>query len=129
MSFHPRDTTYYPPHTNYLSFQQHSRFRRVSTFVFYNIPAFSQVAESRSFVFIDIPAWFLYFLKLPASSFTDVDDMLSIPGACVIGPASSGYSQTDQRASNRRQERCHEGAQQFTIHSSEWAPFLSREKL
>jgi hypothetical protein len=26
-------------HTNYLSFQQHFRFKPVSTFVFYNIPA------------------------------------------------------------------------------------------
>jgi hypothetical protein len=32
--------TYHLPHTNYLSFQQHSRFKLVSVFIFYNIRAF-----------------------------------------------------------------------------------------
>jgi hypothetical protein len=122
MSYHLRHTTYYLPQTNYLSFQQHSSFRRVTTFVFYNIPAFSRVADSRTFVFIDIPALFVHFLKSLASSFTEADDMLSIAVVCVINPANSGYSQTNQRASNRRQERSQEGAQQFTIHNSEWVP-------
>jgi len=34
------------PITYLLSFQRHSRFRRVTTFVFYNIPAFRSVFNS-----------------------------------------------------------------------------------
>jgi len=56
--------TYYLPGANYLSFQQHSRFKLVSVFVFYNIPALLRDVEDRSFVFIDIPASFLHFSKL-----------------------------------------------------------------
>jgi hypothetical protein len=52
------------PDTNYLCFQQHSRFQRVTAFVFYNIPGSSLSMEGLSFVFIDIPASFLHFLKL-----------------------------------------------------------------
>ena len=35
---------------------QHSRLELVTTFIFYNIPASRGATESRSFVFIDIPA-------------------------------------------------------------------------
>jgi len=57
-SSHLRPTTYL------LSFQQHSSFQGVTIFVFYNIPGLAQAVESLSFVFIDIPAWFVHFLKL-----------------------------------------------------------------
>jgi len=56
--------TYYLPPTNYLSFQEHSRFKCVTTFVFIDIPASFWAAESWPFVFIDIPASLLHFLKL-----------------------------------------------------------------
>jgi hypothetical protein len=60
-----RHTTYRPPHlpsaAYLLSFQQHSRFQRVTIFVFYNIPALSRPGKSRSFVFIDIPASVAHF--------------------------------------------------------------------
>jgi hypothetical protein len=46
---------------NPVSFQQHSRFQRVTTFVFYNIPALRPPAKSRSFVFNDIPVLFVRF--------------------------------------------------------------------
>ena len=49
---------------NNLYFQQHSRFQRVSTFIFIDIPASPWAAESRPFVFIDIPASLCLFLKL-----------------------------------------------------------------
>jgi hypothetical protein len=67
-----------PPTTCQLPFfHQHSRFQRVTTFVFCNIPASPRVGESRSFVFIDIRAWFLQFLKSLGSSFTVGGDILS----------------------------------------------------
>ena len=53
---------------NPVSFHQHSRFQRVTTFVFCNIPALFRAAESWSFVFIYIRAWFLHFLKLLQTS-------------------------------------------------------------
>ena len=54
--------TYHLRHTVYLlCFQQHSRFQRVTTFVFYNVPASAWAAEIRSFVFIDIPALLFHF--------------------------------------------------------------------
>jgi hypothetical protein len=57
--------TYHLRHTIYLlCFQQHSRLQRVTTFVFYNIPALLWPAEGRSFVFIDIRASLCQFLKL-----------------------------------------------------------------
>jgi len=70
--------TYDLPPTNYLSFQQHSRFRRVTTFVFYNIPALPWAAEAWSFVFIDIPALVLHFLKLLVFPFPVGGDILSM---------------------------------------------------
>ena len=70
--------TYHLRHTTYLlCFHQHSRFRRVTTFVFYNIPASPQAGERRSFVFIDIPVSFRQFLKLLLLSFPVGGDMLS----------------------------------------------------
>jgi len=39
---------------NYLYFQQYSRSQRVTTFVFYNIPAYPMGLPQRSFVFNDI---------------------------------------------------------------------------
>jgi len=50
--------------TNYLCFQQHSRFRGLSTFVFIDIPALPPSFPQRPFVFIDIPASCVHFLKL-----------------------------------------------------------------
>ena len=70
--------TYHLRHTTYLlSFQEHSRFQRVTTFVLYNIPAFLRPVETRSFVFIDIPAMFIHFLKLLVFSFPVGGDILS----------------------------------------------------
>jgi hypothetical protein len=49
--------TYHLRHTIYpLCFQQHSRYQRVTTLVFYNIPGPPPLFPQRSFVFIDIPA-------------------------------------------------------------------------
>ena len=48
--------TYHLPDTNHFSFQQHSRFQGVTTFVFFNIPASLCATEIRSFVFIAIPS-------------------------------------------------------------------------
>ena len=54
--------TYDLPHTTYvLSFQQHSGFQSVTTFVFYNIPATLSILEARSFVFNNIPASVVHF--------------------------------------------------------------------
>ncbi len=50
--------------TNYLYFQQDSRFIGLSTFVFIHIPASASSFPRRSFVFIDIPASLVHFLKL-----------------------------------------------------------------
>jgi hypothetical protein len=49
------------PSVNYLSFQQHSRFRRLTTFVFIDIPASPASFPKRPFVFIDIRASFVQF--------------------------------------------------------------------
>jgi hypothetical protein len=62
---------------NPVSFQQPSRFQRVTIFVFYNIPALPTPIGSRPFVFIDIPALFVHFLKLLALSFPEAQDFLS----------------------------------------------------
>jgi hypothetical protein len=51
--------------------------KRITTFVFYNIPGSFLSVEGWSFVFIDIPASFLCFLKLPASSSLFESDILS----------------------------------------------------
>src|SRR5208337_4343154 len=53
-----RGTSY---QANYLFFQRHSRFQRVTICVLYDIPASLRVAEGRSFVFIDIPASVVHF--------------------------------------------------------------------
>jgi hypothetical protein len=50
--------TYDLPHTNYLYLQQHTRIICLTTFTFYDIPAFLAPMEIRSFLFIDIPASF-----------------------------------------------------------------------
>ena len=63
--------------TQPLSFQQYSRFPRVTTFVFCNIPALGGGAQGRSFVFNNIPASFVHFLKLLISSCPIGGDMLS----------------------------------------------------
>jgi len=86
--------TYHLRHTTYLlSFQEHSRFQRVTTFVLYNIPAFLRPVETRSFVFIDIPAMFIHFLKLLVSSFPVGGDILSrvviLANALSIPPPSN----------------------------------------
>ena len=60
-----------------LCFQQHSRFRGVTTFVFNNIPAFPPPVKRRPFVFIDIPASFVHFLKLLILSFPAGGDIMS----------------------------------------------------
>jgi|GEM_PF-1201725 hypothetical protein len=83
--------TYHLPDPNYHSFQQHSRFRPVTTFVFYNIPALSLPVESRPFVFIDIPASCLHFLNLLVLSFPVDGDILSgaaMPAKSPLRPAS-----------------------------------------
>ena len=64
-------------HLQFLYFQQYCRFQRVTTFVFYNIPARPWAAEGRSFVFIDIPASFVHFLRLLVLSFPLDGDSLS----------------------------------------------------
>jgi hypothetical protein len=46
---------------NHLCFQEHSCFKRLSTFFFIDIPASLPGSPSRSFVFIDIPASFRQF--------------------------------------------------------------------
>ena len=61
---------------NRLCFQQHSRIMRLSTFVFYDIPASTWATEIQPFVFIDIPASFLEFgvtklVLVPSSLFGD----------------------------------------------------------
>ena len=47
---HLRPTTYL------LSFQQHSRYERLKSLVFIDIPGLPWAVESQPFVFIDIPA-------------------------------------------------------------------------
>jgi hypothetical protein len=55
---------YHLRHTIYLlCFQEHSRFQRLTTFVFYNIPASPPLFPQRSFVFMDIPALLRHFLE------------------------------------------------------------------
>jgi hypothetical protein len=48
---------------NRLCFQQHSRLKGLSTFVFIHIPASFPNFPQQSFVFIDIPASFPHFLN------------------------------------------------------------------
>jgi hypothetical protein len=82
-TYHLPIPTYHIPHTvshlptNYLSFQQNSRFKRVTTCVFYKIPASRWAAKSRSFVFIEIPESSLHFLKLLVFSFPAGGEILS----------------------------------------------------
>jgi hypothetical protein len=68
---------YLPPTTYPLSFQQHSRFKRLSICVFIDIPASQGVVEGRPFVFIDIPALLLEFLRISFFHFHTGTDILS----------------------------------------------------
>src|SRR5208337_972536 len=61
--------TYRLPTTNYLFFQRHSCFKLVTTCFFYNIPALQRVVQSLPFVFIEIRALFVRFLRLRSFSF------------------------------------------------------------
>jgi hypothetical protein len=49
---------------NLLYFQQYSRPQRVTTCIFYNIPASARAAEIRPFIFIDIRDSFLRFQRI-----------------------------------------------------------------
>ena len=87
-----------------LSFQQHSRFQRVTTFVFYNIPASLGGPQVRSFVFNNVPASFPRFLKLLVFSFPIGGDILSraaMPTKIPPYPASLKCSR--QSTVSRRQ--------------------------
>ena len=55
---------YHQPPLNTLSFQRDSRFRRLTTFVFIDIPASAVSFPQRPFVFIDIRASFVKFLRV-----------------------------------------------------------------
>jgi len=111
-------TTYYLPSTNHLSFQQHSRLRGLSTFVFIHIPALLWAAKTRSFVFIDIPAMFLHFLKLlqPPLSLvrTTCCPLRSSVQKVLPVPATLKGTSRQAAGSKRRQQ----GAKQFIIHHS-----------
>ena len=89
---HLPHTVYHTPSTTYLLFfQQRSRFQRVTIFVFCNIPALPPPLENRPFVFIDIPASFLHFLKLLVSSSPVGADTLSraaMPAKSPLHPSS-----------------------------------------
>jgi hypothetical protein len=63
-TYHIPPIVYHLQDTNYLCFQQHSRHERLTIFVFCNIPAFLPPVENRPFIFTDIPASLLIFLKL-----------------------------------------------------------------
>jgi hypothetical protein len=79
------------PPTNYLWFQQHSRFGGLSAFVFIDIPASWPSFPQRSFVFNDIPALVVRFLKLLVLSFPVGGDILSgptMPAKSPLHPAS-----------------------------------------
>jgi hypothetical protein len=52
---------YNQPSINHLSFQLHSGFLRISTFIFMHIPASPASFPRRSFVFNDIPGSFVQF--------------------------------------------------------------------
>jgi hypothetical protein len=54
----------YVPPNNYLRFQQHSRLLGLSTLFFIDIPASAPSFPQRSFVFMEIPALLVHFLKL-----------------------------------------------------------------
>jgi hypothetical protein len=64
---------------------------RVTPFVFYNIPGSSLPMESRSFVFIYIPASVVHFLKLLSFSFPIPTDKLSkgSNGGTFVAPADT----------------------------------------
>ena len=48
--------------TNHLYFQQYSRYKQLTIFVFYDIPASSAPFPHRFFVFNNIPALLCHFL-------------------------------------------------------------------
>jgi hypothetical protein len=52
---------------NMLCFQRHSRSQRISTFVFYNIPALPATFQQWSFVFLHIPASFVQSFEVGPS--------------------------------------------------------------
>jgi hypothetical protein len=89
-----RPTIYHLPHTNYLSFQQHYRFRRVTTFVFYNIPASRASFPQRSFVFIDIPALLVQFLEVEKSKVEGRGVTTTSQAAARFQLPSYGYCST-----------------------------------
>jgi hypothetical protein len=64
-------------HLQFLSFQQHSRFQRLTTYVFIDIPALPSLFPQRSFVFNNILALVGQFLKLVAFSFPISADILT----------------------------------------------------
>jgi len=80
-----------PPPRQVLFFQLHSRFRRVTTFIFYNIPAFLPGVPEPSFVFSNIPASSLRLLKFLVSSLPLGGDILSravMPAKAPVHPAT-----------------------------------------
>jgi hypothetical protein len=84
---------------------------------FYNIPALSRPAGTRSFVFIDIPASCLHFLKLlqPPHSLerTTCCPLQSSVQKPLPAPATLKRTRGQATATKRRQQ----GAEQFTIHN------------
>ena len=111
------------PATNYLSFQQHYRFQHVTIFVFYNIPAWARAAVSRSFVFIDIPAPFVHFLKLqqPPLSLTRTTCCPIQSSVQKVLPAPATLRRTSGQVAGGK--RCQQGAKQFIIHNFRIGPF------
>jgi len=111
--------------SNHLSFQQHSRYRGLSTFVFIDIPALPRAVESRPFVFIDIPALLLHFLKL-LRFLPSLSELTSCPrlrrGRRVL-PTRSPLKRSRQRAVGGRQSVVaskEESNSQFTLHHSQF---------
>jgi len=101
--------------TNPLCFHQHSRLKHVTPCVFYDIPVLLWATESRSFVFIDIPASFIHFLKLLWFSFVELEDILSLAllsnGPAGRQPAPSGATRSKITDNSP-----------FIIHNSQFPP-------
>jgi len=114
-------TTYdIPPATYELpSFQQHSRFQRVTTFVFYNIPGLRRVAESRSFVFIDIPESSGHFLKLLLLSLS-LWRRHSVQGCCAGDESRQPELPSKQPAVGSRQWAVGSRWKADALHSDSW---------
>ena len=93
-----------PPDANRLYFQRHSRFQRVTTFVFYNITALPPPVERRPFVFIDIAASLGHFLKLLVYSFTtSATSCRRLRHEPTVPPFRNPLKCSRQSAVNRRQ--------------------------